>query len=122
MTTESVILDAIASLPPGLAFVAYLLPVVVFVAWGPWAWVLGGVAGAWAATWGGTDALLIVGALVGAVAYALNCLWNPMADCWWCKGNAKRRDKKRHFHWCFFCGGNGRRTRLGAYAWPKHRT
>lgn len=119
--STSAILDAIGGLPPLLSLLAFLLPVLVFVAWGPWSWLAGGLAGAWAAGHFGTDGLLVAAYTFGGLAYLANCRWNPMADCWWCKGGPKRRDKQRHFHWCFVCGGSGRRYRLGAFAWPRYR-
>ena len=119
--TGSAILDAITALPPLLALLLVGVPVLAFVAWGPWAWTAGIVAGAWAANHWGPDAGIPAALVSGCAAYLLNCRWNPYADCWWCHGGPKRRDNRRHFHFCFFCGGNGRRTRLGAYAWPKFR-
>lgn len=115
------ILDVIAGLPPWAQLLAYLLPIVMLVSWGPWAWLFAAIGGALAAQHVGTDGVLVSVWAGGAVGYVLNCGWNPMADCRWCKGSPKRRDGQRNFHWCFWCGGNGRRTRLGAYVWPKHR-
>lgn len=115
------VLDTVATLPPLLKLLAYLIPVVVFVSWGPWAWVLGTLLAMFAAAPMGTDGIILGGLVGGGIGYVLNCRWNPMANCWWCKGSPKRRDKQTHFHWCFICGGAGRRWRLGSQAWPKFR-
>lgn len=119
--TTSWILGAIHTLPPWAQLLAFVLPLVVFVSWGPWSWVSGGIAGVWAATWGGVDALLVLGMGVGLAVYVVNCRWNPYADCRWCKGSPRRRDSRKNYHFCFWCGGNGRRTRLGAHAWSRYR-
>ena len=114
------IADLIGTLPPLAKLVAVVVPLWVFVSWGPWAWVLGGAAAIVALGPAGPDVAVLLGYLLGGLGYVLYCRWNPMDDCRWCKGSPKRRGS-RGFHWCFWCGGNGRRTKLGAYAWSKHR-
>lgn len=119
----SLILDLIGQLPPWAQLLAYGLPILVFVTWGPWAWVAGLGLAVWLGPIGGIDIGLVAVFVGGAAGYVLSCRWDPMLDCWWCNGSPKRRNrnKKKRFHFCFVCGGTGRRYALGARVWPRYR-
>lgn len=64
----------------------------------------------------------LVFAAVTGVLYLLHCRVYPRTACWWCRGDAKRRDGSgRNWFRCLVCKGSGSRLRLGALAWSRYR-
>lgn len=67
---------------------------------GPVAWTLAGVV------------------LVGQ--YVVRCAIWPFAKCWFCKGEGRKyqnKATKKAWRNCRWCGGTGRRRRIGRAAW-----
>lgn len=62
-----------------------------------------------------TQSAWIAGA-AGLLAYLVAVQIHPNTRCWWCQGDARRRDGTgRNWRDCFVCGGRGRRRRLLAW-------
>ena len=50
----------------------------------------------------------------GLVAYVVQSIYRPYARCWRCKGKPRFTSSSgRTWRDCWFCGGSGKRRRLG---------
>lgn len=89
-------------------------PLTVVAGLGVWTWA--------AIHWGHGPGAIVAGAGAALITYLFSTFKSPRTDCWWCGGNAKRRDGTgRNHHFCLVCGGRGWRLRWGARARSRHR-
>lgn len=101
--------------PPWLPLALGLWALFALKAGGPWsigAAVAALVAGA---NWGWPVDVMSFTALAAFVAmYFLRCAQDPYTPCWWCRGKSRRFNSEGNFHFCWVCGGSGKRDRFGA--------
>jgi hypothetical protein len=67
----------------------------------------------------GATSAVVVGVLLGLIAYGISLRVKPWTDCVACNGSSKLRTEptdRRHFSFCTWCGGSGRMRRLFAPA------
>lgn len=105
----------------GIALVAWALWFAAMLSVWTWAAVLTSLV-LTSAQWGwSSDAALDGAVVVALVGYVVDCLLDPRADCWWCRGASKRRNARRFFHLCWVCKGSGQRKRWGSQVLARHR-
>jgi hypothetical protein len=107
--------DVLGVIPPWAVAAVIAFGCFVVYKMGPWTWT-GGVAGMLGGAYlkWPTPAVAALAVLGGLLFYLVDCLKDPYADCWYCGGSPKRRNRQRNFHNCPVCGGKGKRLRVGA--------
>lgn len=78
------------------------------------------VASAWVT---GHPAWAVLIVLLVPVVYVVECAWWPFGYCLCCKGAGKHhKTNSRVFKDCWWCGGSGRRLRVGRRVWNRLRS
>lgn len=102
-----------------LLVAAWALWVATLLSW--WTYAGAVAAGVAAGSLWGTPTGVDIAAGALLVGYVIDCMIDPRADCWFCRGSAKRRNDRSYFHLCWVCNGSGQRKRWGSKALRRHR-